>query len=97
MDVLLDLRTGKNYGNIAWINLSGSEPEGLFVPAGVAHGFLALEDNTIMFYKTNSKYSPECDLGILWSSINFDWKCENPILSERDLSHPNLIDFVTPF
>lgn len=97
VDVLVDLRPGGNYGNVFSLKLSGRLPQGLFVPEGVAHGFLSTEDDTVMAYKTNSPHSPECDLGILWSSINFDWGCSNPILSHRDQSHVCFDDFVTPF
>jgi dTDP-4-dehydrorhamnose 3,5-epimerase/CDP-3, 6-dideoxy-D-glycero-D-glycero-4-hexulose-5-epimerase len=97
IDVLVDLRPGDNYGNIFFTKLSGRFPQGLFVPVGVAHGFLSIEDDTVMVYKTSSPHSPECDLGILWSSINFDWECSKPILSRRDQGHIRFSDFITPF
>ncbi len=50
-----------------------------------------------MYYKVTTIYSPEHDMGINWSSIGFDWPVTRPVISKRDLSHPKLADFVSPF
>ena len=88
LDVCVDLRkSSKTYGCIESFILVPDD-RCVLIPKGVAHGFLALEDETIMNYYTSSVYNQNADSGILWSSIDFDWPITNPIISERDLNHP---------
>ncbi|WP_040548998.1 dTDP-4-dehydrorhamnose 3,5-epimerase [Pedosphaera parvula] len=98
LDVVVDLRKwSKNYGKTMSRELSGSNREMLFIPVGFAHGFLALEDNTMMVYQTSTVHSPQHDAGFLWNSFGFDWPVQNPILSDRDKAFPALKDFQSPF
>ena len=53
----------------------------------MAHGFLSLENDSGVLYNTSSAHNLEADIGIHWSSFGFDWKCQNPIISERDQKH----------
>lgn len=93
MDVLLDLRSGLHFGQAKNTILSGNNKRILFIPPGIAHGFLSLEDNSMMMYKTNIHHVPSADCGIRWDSFGFDWKILNPILSDRDKTHPTLSQF----
>jgi dTDP-4-dehydrorhamnose 3,5-epimerase/CDP-3, 6-dideoxy-D-glycero-D-glycero-4-hexulose-5-epimerase len=97
LDVLLDLRSGKGYGQFRSLILDNQKPSLIYIPKGIAHGFKALTDNTMMIYKTNSSYSPQHDVGTHYDSFNFDWGCISPILSERDKAHQNFNQFKTPF
>jgi dTDP-4-dehydrorhamnose 3,5-epimerase/CDP-3, 6-dideoxy-D-glycero-D-glycero-4-hexulose-5-epimerase len=63
----------------------------------VAHGFKALEDDTLVVYKTSSEHAPTHDAGVRWDSFGFDWDCAAPLTSERDCRHPALADFDSPF
>jgi dTDP-4-dehydrorhamnose 3,5-epimerase-like enzyme len=63
----------------------------------MAHGFLALEDDTVVVYKTSTVHSPSHDAGVRWDSFGFVWPVETPILSERDRSFPAMADFNSPF
>lgn len=97
-DVLLDLRRGPGYGRIASVELSGTNRSLIFIPKGVAHGFVACEDNSLMLYKTSAEYAPASDCGIRWNSFGFDWGLVRaPCLSERDQRHGALQDFDSPF
>ncbi len=96
-DVLLDLRRGPGYGRVAAVHLDAAEPALVVVPRGVAHGFRALEDHTLMVYKTSSEHAPQHDAGVHWASFGFDWGCAQPLLSARDALHPALADFASPF
>ena len=98
IDVVLDIR--KNSGTFGkYINIELSADNGycVYIPVGCAHGFISLEDNTIVTYMQTSVYNSECDKGIKYNSFGFNWNCENPILSERDKNFPNLKDFKSPF
>jgi dTDP-4-dehydrorhamnose 3,5-epimerase/CDP-3, 6-dideoxy-D-glycero-D-glycero-4-hexulose-5-epimerase len=97
LDVLLDLRRGAGFGRAMGVTLDAHDPAIIFIPRGVAHGFKALEDNTLMVYKTSSEHAPSHDAGIRWDSFGFDWKCATPVMSERDRGHPALKDFDSPF
>lgn len=96
-DVMLDLRKGQQYGKTYSVVLEGATPSVLLIPRGIAHGFLALEDNSLMVYKTSSEYAPTHDTGILWNSFDFDWPCSNPIVSARDMQHERFSEFQSPF
>lgn len=70
----------------------GEENEiGLFIPCGVAHGFLALTEATLT-YIVDNYYDPHDELGIAWNdpSLNLNWGIDTPILSERDAQNPLL-------
>lgn len=74
LDVLLDLRGNEPTFGQAWsINLSAGNRKVLFIPAGIAHGFLALEANTLMLYQCSTEQFPESEGGIAWDSFGFDW------------------------
>lgn len=98
LDVALDLRAGSpTYGRCAAVELSAEMANGLYVPEGFAHGFLALEDGSTLHYKVSSMHEPEYDWGLRWDGIGFDWPVTEPILSARDTTFGTLADFQTPF
>lgn len=98
LDVVVDLRKrSPRYGAAASAVLSERNHQQLFIPLGVAHGFLALEDDTILVYMTTTVHSPSHDLGIRWDSFGFDWGTEAPTVSARDASLPTLGAFDSPF
>ena len=92
-DIIVDIRKdSKNFGKVAEIELSANDTKAIYIPQGFAHGFRVLEDNTIMVYNVSEGYNKECDKGVLWSSIEYDWDVSNPILSERDKSFISIYD-----
>jgi len=98
LDVCLDLRyKSKTYGNYFSILLSGNDDRYLYIPKGIAHGFAALEDDSIIHYAQTTGYSKAHDFGIRYDSFGFNWDIENPIISERDKSFSLLVDFNTMF
>jgi dTDP-4-dehydrorhamnose 3,5-epimerase/CDP-3, 6-dideoxy-D-glycero-D-glycero-4-hexulose-5-epimerase len=96
-DVLLDLRKGKHYGKVAYAEITDENHNIIFIPKGVAHGFVALTDNALMLYKTNTVHDPAADNGIRWNSFEFNWGVEQPIISDRDKKHIELENFLSPF
>lgn len=97
LDVLVDLRQGPGYGRVSSVQMDEDNSLSIYIPPGIAHGFLALTDNSVMVYRTSSEYSAEYDRGVRWDSIDFNWGIDSPNVSDRDKSHPSLAHFSTPF
>jgi len=96
-DVLLDLRKGEGYGQVESVDVSDVNGHIVFIPKGVAHGFVAVTDEALMLYKTSSVHAPESDCGILWDSFGFDWGVVMPVISARDQQHQAFAEFASPF
>lgn len=101
LDVMLDLRPGRGYGHATSVEMTPQGTNCVAIPIGVAHGFLALEDDAALMYFVGTEYVPEADAGVLWNSFGFDWPLgsvgqDDPTLSDRDKGHPTLADFVPP-
>ena len=87
LDVALDLRKdSKTYGKHFKYKLSDQNATMLWIPYGFAHGFIALEDQTIFQYKCDALYHPESEYCIAWNdpSLEIDWGIKNPIVSAKD-------------
>jgi dTDP-4-dehydrorhamnose 3,5-epimerase len=97
-DVLLDLRTDSpTFGQSVGLELSSANKHVVYLPVGIAHGFVSLEDGSCLVYKTDAVHAPSHDCGIRWDSFGFAWPHENPFISGRDLQHPRFSDFSNPF
>lgn len=75
-DVALDLREdSKTFGKYHTELLSADNHKVVYIPEGFAHGYIALEDNTIFSYQSSGKYTPESCGGIRWNDpqLNIPW------------------------
>lgn len=102
LDVAVDIRRGSpTYGKHLAVELSADNHRQLFVPRGFAHGFAVLSDIAVFQYKCDNYYAPEADGGIDISdpALAIDWRLDptTALLSEKDLRHPRLSGFDTPF
>ncbi len=100
LDVAVDLRKNSNtFGQHVKVILSAEKRNQFWIPEGFAHGFLALEDNTIFSYKCTNYYNPQSEVTILWNdrSLHIDWQIDNPIISPKDKEGVLFKDFDTPF
>ncbi|XZF14483.1 dTDP-4-dehydrorhamnose 3,5-epimerase [Chitinophagaceae bacterium MMS25-I14] len=98
LDVIVDLRKGSpTYGQHFAQELSAENHLAFYIPEGFAHGFKALEDNSVTYYLVSSEYSQPHDTGIRYDSIGIDWNVTDPILSARDLSFDSIEAFDSPF
>ena len=100
LDVVVDLRKkSKTYGKYILEELSEYNNHQLFLPKGMAHGFLTLEDNTIFTYKCSEFYCKEAEDSIIWndSSIGIKWPDIIPLLSKKYLYAKKFSSFVSPF
>ncbi|MBW8295551.1 dTDP-4-dehydrorhamnose 3,5-epimerase [Sphingopyxis sp.] len=88
-DVVVDMRrSSATFGKWFGLELSAANKRMLYVPEGMAHGFLCLEDGTDFLYKCTSGYVPANERSLLWSdpSIGIDWPLDGmtPALSAKD-------------
>lgn len=98
LDVVVDIRKdSRTYGQCAGVELSAENHHVIHIPVGFAHAFASLEDGSCLVYKTNAVHAPEADAGILWSSVDFDWPVEKPLISGRDARFDTLERFDSPF
>ncbi|MDX9899761.1 MAG: dTDP-4-dehydrorhamnose 3,5-epimerase [Spirochaetia bacterium] len=96
-DVAVDIRPGSaSYGQ--WSGLELSEHNRLihFLPAGFAHGFLALEDDTELCYSCSAEYSAEHEGGIRWNDpeLAIAWPSVDVLVSAKDAALPFLKDLL---
>ena len=100
IDVVIDLRKNSStYGIYDSFKLSSNNGNSLYIPAGCAHGFMAMTNDTITLYYQSSVYNKASDDGIRYDSFGYDWKINNPIISERDSNFRSFLDFekINPF
>lgn len=102
LDVAVDIRKGSpTYGKHVAIELTEDNHRQLFIPRGFAHGFAVLSEEAIFQYKCDNLYSKESEGSLMWNdpTIAIDWGLapENVILSEKDMHHPILEGFESPF
>ncbi len=94
LDVVVDLRADSDtFGQHFKMVLSELNAKLLFVPKGMAHGFLALEDNTVFLYKCDAYYQKESEGGIIYNDpeLGIDWEfpLNQVLLSGKDLELPS--------
>ncbi len=94
-DVIADGRPGSpTYGRWHGEYLRAGEHRQIYIPAGCLHGFLALEDGTMLGYKQSALYDPAAEMGIAWNDPTFAiaWPLagRTPRLSPKDAVNPFL-------
>ena len=100
IDIAVDIRkSSKTYGEHIKVEISSQNHRQLWIPAGFAHGFVALEDNTIFSYKCTNYYSKEHEMDLLWNDVDLDidWGIDTPIISEKDQHAQEFKNFDSPF
>jgi dTDP-4-dehydrorhamnose 3,5-epimerase len=91
-DVAVDLRrTSPSFCRWTGHELDAETQNGLYIPAGCAHGFLTLSDNADVTYLMGAAYAAELARGVRWDdpAFNIDWPFEPAMLSERDAAYPD--------
>lgn len=100
-DVAVDVRHGSpSYGKWTATQLTSKNGNQLFIPVGFAHGFLTLEPECEVTYKSSNIYAPNAECGIRWDSAGINWPTPvnvTVILSARDKTLPTLTEFDSPF
>ncbi len=96
IDVVVDLRKkSKTYGKHYKIILSDENAKSIFIPAGFAHGFLALKKENIIYYTCTNYRSAKHEVGILWNDkdLKIKWPIKNPVISKKDKKNMKFTDF----
>ena len=86
-DVVVDLRkNSKTYGKYCINTLSDKNSTSLFIPAGFAHGFCALEKENLILYGLTNYRSKKNEIGILWNDdvLKIKWPIKRPTISKKD-------------
>ena len=89
-DVAVDIREGSpTFGQWVGLELTGDNHKQFWIPAGFAHGFVALEDNTQFLYKTTNYYNKESEGAVLWNdpTLAIDWptsEIPEVLVSDKD-------------
>ena len=99
MDVAVDIRKGSpTFGKYISVELSEDNHRQVFIPRGLAHGFVVLSEEAVFQYKTDNFYNPAAEGAIAWNdpALGIDWKIpqEDIILSEKDRHNPLLKDIL---
>ncbi|HEX9981563.1 MAG TPA: dTDP-4-dehydrorhamnose 3,5-epimerase [Flavobacterium sp.] len=95
LDVAVDIRPeSPTFGKHVAVHLSAENRQQLYIPRGMAHGFLVLSDTATFFYKCDNFYNRESEGGIYFNdpelAINWQLPTEELILSEKDKNLPPL-------
>ena len=102
-DVAVDLRAGSaTFGRWEGFYLSAENRRLLYIPRGFAHGFLALQENTLFSYLCGDRYDPQSDGGIRWNdpTLAVSWpldQVETIIVSEKDRCLPMFAEYCTRY
>ena len=102
LDVAVDLRKeSKTFGQHVSVTLSEENKKQLFIPRGVAHGFIVLSESATISYKVDAYYAAKHNEGIAYNDpdINIDWGFSESeiILSEADKNYPTLAKSIKLF
>ena len=87
LDVVVDLRkNSKTFGKHFKILLSDKNGKSIFIPAGFAHGFLALKNENIIYYYCTNYRSKKHEIGLLWNDkdLKINWPIKKPIVTKKD-------------
>ena len=98
-DVAVDIRKNSNtFGHWTGLELSEKNKFQLLIPEGFAHGFLSLEDDSILYYKTTRNWNKNSERTIFWDdkSINIEWPLNgiSPIISNKDKNSRTLLEAI---
>ena len=93
LDVIVDLRP-ESPTHLRWVGVELSAENGrmLYIPAGFAHGFQTLRDETEVFYQMSEFFHPECAGGVRWDDprLAISWPLEPVNISAKDQQYPLL-------
>ena len=93
-DVIIDLRKDSpTYKQWLGVELDAEGRRMLYAPAGFAHGYLTLADDTEVQYQVSAFYSPESERAVRWNdpAFNIKWPIQPEVISAKDRRHPDFV------
>jgi len=98
-DVAVDIRLDSpTFGQHISVELKEGDNRALWIPAGFAHGFCTLADETVVSYKATDFYSPDCERSIRFDDpdLGIDWPVDSAdaVLSDKDAAAPSFAEFL---
>jgi dTDP-4-dehydrorhamnose 3,5-epimerase len=100
LDIAVDLRKNSpTYGQHFSVELTEENQQLFYIPVGFAHGFVALEEDTIFAYKCSNIYHKDSERSIIYNDkdLNINWNIKNPIITNKDLQGSSFKEFNSPF
>lgn len=94
-DVAVDIRRGSpTFGRWIGRELDGEIAAQLWIPPGLAHGFVVLSQRAVVHYKCTDYYAPAFDANVAWDDpeVGIEWPVIEPVLSPKDAGAPRLAD-----
>lgn len=92
-DVIVDLRPGSpTLHQWAALELTEDNRRAVYIPGGIAHGYLTLTDAAEVFYHASVPWTPHAEAGVRWDdpALGITWPFAPEVISERDRSWPPL-------
>ena len=98
-DVAVDIRPDSpTFGQHTSVDLKAGDNRALWIPAGFAHGFCTLADETVVSYKATDFYAPDCERSIRFDDpdLGIDWPVDSAdaVLSDKDAAAPSFAEFL---
>ena len=98
-DVAVDIRPDSpTFGQHTSVELKAGDNRALWIPAGFAHGFCTLADETVVSYKATDFYAPDCERSIRFDDpdLGIDWPVDSTdaVLSDKDAAAPSFAEFL---
>lgn len=94
-DAAVDLRRGSpSFGKWFGVELSEANAKVVWIPAGFAHGFVSLEDDSLVYYKCDAAHTPEAERSLNYRcpDVGIEWPIDPVIVSKKDAAAPMLKD-----
>ncbi len=98
MDVAVDIRHGSlTLGDHVVLEMSARNNMTFWLPSGFAHGFMALEDETIVYYECTAEWAPSGEGGIRWNdpALGIAWPDIPAVVSPKDQGNPTLAEWLS--
>jgi dTDP-4-dehydrorhamnose 3,5-epimerase len=93
-DVIIDLRKeSSTYKQWLGVELDAEGRRMLYAPAGFAHGYLTLADDSEVQYQVSAFYSPESERAVRWNdpAFNIKWPIQPEVISPKERQHPDFV------
>jgi dTDP-4-dehydrorhamnose 3,5-epimerase len=95
LDVTVDVRVGSpTFGRHVKVELNDENRRQVWIPRGMAHGFIVLSESADFFYKCDDFYRPADESVVQWNdpALGIEWGVQSPTLSQRDRAGRSLAE-----